>query len=65
MSFGSNVAETLTSQGAFVIHLHPGTYKVTATSPDYNAGKGLCAAPAPVRVTDGGLASVKVYCQIK
>jgi hypothetical protein len=55
----------LDTNGRFLVHLSPGTYRVTATSPDYMNGRGVCEAAQPVRVTDGGRASVKVYCQIR
>jgi hypothetical protein len=54
----------LDTHGRFLVHLTPGTYRVRATSPDYINGHGLCEARQPVQVTDGGRASVKVYCQI-
>ena len=55
----------LGTNGRFLVNLSPGTYRVTATSPDYNSGRGVCEAAQPVRVIDGGSASVKVYCQIR
>jgi hypothetical protein len=53
------------THGAFSAHLSPGTYKVTATSPDDDGGRAVCAARRPVRTTEGSSASVKVYCQIR
>jgi len=53
------------TRGAFSAYLSPGTYRVTATSPDVDSGSGVCLARRPVPVTDGGSASVKLYCQIK
>ena len=52
------------ARGAFSAYLSPGTYRITATSPDVDSGRGVCFARLPVRVTDGSSASVKVYCQI-
>ena len=53
------------SHGRFLVHLTPGTHRVTATSPDYLDGHGVCEARQPLRVAVGGRASVKVYCQIR
>jgi hypothetical protein len=53
------------SHGVFSVRLSPGTYSITATSPVYHGGRGVCAAQRRVRVTDGSSASVKIYCQIR
>jgi hypothetical protein len=52
------------THGRFSVQLTPGNYRVRATSPDYINGHGVCEARQPVHVTDGGHASVTVYCQI-
>lgn len=52
------------THGAFSVRLSPGTYSITATSPDYEDSRGVCAGKRPVRVTEGSSASVKVYCHI-
>jgi hypothetical protein len=53
------------THGLFSVHLAPGTYRVSATSPDYVNGQAACEARQPVRVTDGGRAWVKIYCQLR
>ena len=53
------------THGAFSAYLSPGTYKVTATTPDDDGGRAVCVARRPVRVTDGSSAFVEVYCQIR
>jgi hypothetical protein len=51
--------------GAFSVHLSPGTYSITATSPDYDGGHGVCLAKRPVRVSDRSSTAIKVYCQVR
>lgn len=53
------------SNGTFSVPLSPGTYTVTATSANYNSGRGVCMASRAVRVADRGTESVRVYCQVK
>lgn len=60
---GTLVAAKVDSHGRFSAQLRPGTYRVTATSPNYLGGHGLCVTPGPLRVTAKGSTSVKVYCE--
>jgi hypothetical protein len=53
------------AHGNFSVRLRPGTYKITATSPDYSSGDRLCVAGPPVQVADGSDASVDVYCSLR
>src|SRR6476661_5964502 len=62
LSGAQTVKTPVDTHGAFSVLLSPGTYRITATSPDYNGGRGVCVASRPVRVVDRGSESVKVYC---
>ena len=55
----------LDTRGRYLVHLSPGAYRVTARSPDYINGHGVCEARRAIRVAIGGHAFVKVYCQIR
>jgi hypothetical protein len=63
---GAQAATTpLDGEGSFVVHVPPGTYRVTATSPEYDDGRGVCRAPRPVPVLQGERVSIRVFCQIR
>ena len=55
----------MSEQGRFSAELNPGTYLVTATSPDYDSGVAACKAIHPVRVSAGKKSSVKVFCRVR
>jgi hypothetical protein len=49
--------------GRFTIHPLVGTYTFTATSPQYESGKGTCRAPGPVTVLEGSKTTTTIECQ--
>lgn len=51
------------TSGRFTIHPFVGTYTFTATSPQYEGGKGTCRAPGPVTVREGSKTTVTIECQ--
>ena len=53
------------SRGHFSAELAAGTYRFTATSPSYDAGKGECRAQGPVRLRAHHTTHVLVVCQMK
>jgi hypothetical protein len=55
----------MSEQGRFTAELRPGSYVITATSPDYDSGGAACEAAHPVRVSAGEVASVEVFCQVR
>jgi hypothetical protein len=55
----------MSEQGRFTAELMPGTYVVTATTPDYNSGGAACQALHPVHVSAGQVASVEVICPVR
>jgi hypothetical protein len=61
---GQEVA-AISEHGRFSAALKPGTYTVTATSPDYNAGHEPCEAMHQVRVAAGETVSTVVFCQVR
>jgi hypothetical protein len=63
---GASSSETdVDSYGNFAARLSPGSYEVTATSPDYMDGHGTCETWHPVQVLANSVASVDVYCQLR
>lgn len=62
---GSSSKATVNAHGSFSVSLKPGTYTITATSPDYGDGDRLCVARNPVRVADGRESPVDVYCSLR
>ncbi len=55
----------MSEHGRFHAELRPGTYVVTATSPDYDSGGASCQAVHPVRVSAGKVVSVEVVCPVR
>ena len=53
------------TNGRFTVHPVVGTYTFTATSPQYEGGKGTCRASRPVIVREGVKTTVTVECQEK
>ena len=53
------------TSGRFTVHPVVGTYTFTATSPQYEGGKGTCRASGPVTVREGVKTTVTVECQEK
>lgn len=53
------------NSGRFTAHPVVGTYTFTATSPQYEGGKGMCRASGPVTVREGVKTVVTVECQEK
>jgi hypothetical protein len=51
--------------GRFTVHPVVGTYTFTATSPQYEGGRGTCRASGPVTVREGVKTTVTVECQEK
>lgn len=51
------------TSGRFAVHPVVGTYTFTATSPQYEGGKGTCRASGPVSVREGVKSTVTVECQ--
>lgn len=64
---GADGSHTVTAgaDGRYSIRLRPGTYTVSATSPQYNDGTGRCSANAPAAVGRSGARTADVYCQMK
>ncbi len=54
------------SDGRFSVHVAPGTYRVSGTSPKVtdNSNPETCLAAAPVEVSVGKVATADVYCSI-
>ena len=53
------------TSGRFTVHPVAGNYSFTATSPQYEGGKGTCRASGPVTVREGVKSTVTVECQVK
>jgi len=51
------------TSGRFTVHPVVGSYTFTATSPQYEGGKGTCRASGPVTVREGVETTVTVECQ--
>lgn len=51
------------ASGRFTEQAVVGTYTVTAQSPQYEDGAGLCHASGPVTVSQGIPSNVKIECQ--
>ena len=64
---GVKAQVSLGADGTFSVALPPGTYTVTATSPEFtfNGVEGVCRADKQVRVTRYNTSSVTVYCNNK
>lgn len=64
---GPGGAHTATAgaDGRYTLQLAPGTYTVTGTSPQYDAGKRACTADGAVSVVAGEQRTVDVYCQMR
>ena len=51
--------------GHFSLDLPAGVYRFTGTSPQYNGGRGTCAALRPVTALAHQTTRVKVVCQLR
>ena len=56
---------TVQSDGAYSISVPPGTYTVTGTSAQYNAGRTECQAKKVAMVSAGNTVVANVLCQVK
>lgn len=52
-------------RGHFTVVLPPGVYRLRGTSPQYDEGRGSCAAPHPVRLRAHRTTHVRVVCQLR
>jgi hypothetical protein len=63
---GSSVKVTVNATGRFTAHIPIGTWKVTASSPQFNSDqRGGCGAVDPITVEIGKRTSVFVQCNAK
>ncbi len=53
------------AHGHFSLSLPPGVYRFTATSPQYDDGRGSCAATRPVTVRAHRPTHVRVVCPLR
>jgi len=56
---------TVGSAGTFSVALAPGTYTLTGTNPQFNAGAATCRATDAVVVVTGATTSADVVCSEK
>lgn len=62
----SSVTAEIGEDGTFAIQLPEGRYRITATSPGYLEGRGLCVTdPAETTLTAGKTVTSDVYCSMK
>jgi hypothetical protein len=52
-------------RGRFVLAAHPGTYRVTGSSPDYGDSRYTCRATHPVVVVAAETRHVNVFCDLR
>lgn len=60
---GSSVRAAVNATGRFIAHIPTGTWKVTASSPQFNSNeRGACGALHPITVKVGKSTHVAVVC---
>ena len=62
----TSVKVTVSATGRFIAHIPAGTWKVTASSPQFNSNQsGACGAVHPITVKVSKSADVAVRCNVK
>ena len=62
---GSSVRAAVNATGRFFLHIPAGTWKVTASSPQFNhSERGACGAVHPITVKVGKSTPVAVLCEV-